>query len=866
MTKCTFFVGPTGTSRGTPASSSQISPPVVETPRRPHSSESSGSESACSIESEDTFAYTNPNEKKLVQDNVSKCNLLINEILPSAAGSNTDTQYIEITERCGRKARLKSSSKIEGVVLLAVSTYESSPSVTSNLLSGRILFSTEISGTFNVNPGSGRTDDKFYIVVGNGAAGQGVFYKTIDATVSQPPYAGHIPTESDAPVALILLKFLPKEQPSLNKLLFTVATQLQGYVTVTSELQNIIQSHLIDMVVYGKRLRDRDVEFFRGLYARFPSFIETFMISSEATNSRGISNSLSRCALHNAPFAVSSFKKTSQTPGQKNDCLKTNSLEDLIYPYKFQHTNSFQHTAMHLILNCEYAASKIDAYPEILEGNPREVTSKLLGVGLTSLWRINRKEQQNAILTPKKRLRKAPVFTTIDSFDRDFITREIQKEYIRGVAPDAKTIYDKFMNYKKADTSASQPNPVSFRCSFSTFKRVLVNMGYKYQKIDDRAAVLQRYDLTRWRGRFIKTIKENEEKPTQSQKKVIYIDETWVDTNGRIAKGWAPKTYARFKDMAAFSYSNHKIGRGPRLIVLAAVSEEGVIPGSVLVYKVTSALTAEDYHKNVGKEEFTKWFDNLAKILKEKGGQYMVVMDNASYHSAKSTPKRADKKEVVYKYIEQQVQLKRVDVTLRPMKQMRRWELDIILDNIVKLPQMQKYLYELDQRAEKSGIDIVRLPPYHCQFNPIEFVWKDIKLNIRKQNTEQKIDSMKPIVEKELRSYGADRIAGHWRHVKNLRDRTWEEDNYFENVQDAIVINPNGDDEEDYVESEEPNNEADFEDDVPYADDVWIMQDAIDLEGEVFTEENELLRFMEQRPKPKKRRACARTLEFHQDD
>jgi len=51
-----------------------------------------------------------------------------------------------------------------------------------------------------------------------------------------------------------------------------------------------------------------------------------------------------------------------------------------------------------------------------------------------------------------------------------------------------------------------------------------------------------------------------------------------------------------------------------RLIVLGEVSEEGLIPERVVVYKVTSSLTAEDYHKNVGKEEFTKRFDNLAKV------------------------------------------------------------------------------------------------------------------------------------------------------------------------------------------------------------------------------------------------------------
>jgi len=88
----------------------------------------------------------------------------------------------------------------------------------------------------------------------------------------------------------------------------------------------------------------------------------------------------------------------------------------------------------------------------------------------------------------------------------------------------------------------------------------------------------------------------------------------------------------------AYSYANHKTGRGPRFIVLAAVCEDGVIPGSVLMYKPTSELTADDYHNNVGKEKFTKWFNKLAKILQERGGECIFVKESASTQSSKQHP------------------------------------------------------------------------------------------------------------------------------------------------------------------------------------------------------------------------------------
>jgi transposase len=36
------------------------------------------------------------------------------------------------------------------------------------------------------------------------------------------------------------------------------------------------------------------------------------------------------------------------------------------------------------------------------------------------------------------------------------------------------------------------------------------------------------------------------------------------------------------------------------------------------------------------------------------------------------------------------------------------------------------------------GHKIVRLPPYHCCFNPIELVWATLKRNIRNNNTNSK--------------------------------------------------------------------------------------------------------------------------------
>lgn len=121
----------------------------------------------------------------------------------------------------------------------------------------------------------------------------------------------------------------------------------------------------------------------------------------------------------------------------------------------------------------------------------------------------------------------------------------------------------------------------------------------------------------------------------------------WVDPHLRVARGWVPNKCARMKDVAPFTYGNQKMGKGPRLVVLAAVAEEGVIKKSVLVYKVKKSDVASDYHENVNSQTFERWYKDLLDELDSTGEKYLIVMDNASYHTTRAMPKKSDRKQVL---------------------------------------------------------------------------------------------------------------------------------------------------------------------------------------------------------------------------
>jgi transposase len=47
----------------------------------------------------------------------------------------------------------------------------------------------------------------------------------------------------------------------------------------------------------------------------------------------------------------------------------------------------------------------------------------------------------------------------------------------------------------------------------------------------------------------------------------------------------------------------------------------------------------------------------------------------------------------------------------------------------------QEKRYELDEIAVERGHQIIRLPPYHCQYSPIELIWAKVKGEVADQNS-----------------------------------------------------------------------------------------------------------------------------------
>ena len=76
----------------------------------------------------------------------------------------------------------------------------------------------------------------------------------------------------------------------------------------------------------------------------------------------------------------------------------------------------------------------------------------------------------------------------------------------------------------------------------------------------------------------------------------------------------------------------------------------------------------------------------------------------------------------------------------------------------------------------ENGHLTLRLPPYHCNLNPIELVWGIMKNGVARRNNTFKLADMKTLAVDALKQITEETINKCFRHVKVIEDMYWKDD------------------------------------------------------------------------------------------
>ena len=126
------------------------------------------------------------------------------------------------------------------------------------------------------------------------------------------------------------------------------------------------------------------------------------------------------------------------------------------------------------------------------------------------------------------------------------------------------------------------------------------------------------------------------------------------------------------------------------------------------------------------------------------------------------------------------------------------------LYDIIKLYKPRFRSYEIDKMADEFGHSVVRLPPYHCEFNPIELIWAQVKDFVRKRNTKFTMGHLLQTFKDGVDSITSERWKDACIHAGKLENFYWKRDQLTDRITDQFIIRigPDSDD-KDFDEEEE---------------------------------------------------------------
>ena len=242
-----------------------------------------------------------------------------------------------------------------------------------------------------------------------------------------------------------------------------------------------------------------------------------------------------------------------------------------------------------------------------------------------------------------------------------------------------------------------------------TLWRALGRIGFTYGKNKRRSTLKEQDYVISARRKYLREKISNRNKNGTLKRPEVYLDETYLNKNHSNDNTWFLNEDG--------PWVNKPSGKGPRLIIVHAITKEGWVEGAESVFQAKNSTG--DYHGQMNYDNFSKWFSN--QLLPNIPIDSIIIMDNARYHNILSddtfpTP-RSSKLE-----LQAWLEKSHSNLKLHNDSSMLKPELYEICKRIAPPPE-----FKLDRMAEKHGHKILRTPQYHCELQPIESCWGIVK-------------------------------------------------------------------------------------------------------------------------------------------
>ncbi|XP_077508699.1 uncharacterized protein LOC144120102 [Amblyomma americanum] len=392
----------------------------------------------------------------------------------------------------------------------------------------------------------------------------------------------------------------------------------------------------------------------------------------------------------------------------------------------------------------------------------------MTGVSPRTVVRFKKEGLSGGVKSPQKRPKRMAISSSrsvkYDSFTVNAIRLKLHCMYAERQIP----TLDSILHEVNGDDDLPD-------MSKATLWRLLKEMGFKFEKRKRTLALIERSDIVAWRRRYLRAIKA-----FRSQGRcIVYLDETWVNAGHTREHVWKDSTVKSSQDAFLRGLTTGlpaPSGKGGRLILVHAGSSlTGFVSGAADFFRAKKGASA-DYHSEIDGKYFEEWFSS--KLLPNIPNSSIIVMDNAPYHSValEKPPTTSTRK------IEIQAWLTRKGIS---------WSTDMVraeLLDLCKRTTSGHTVYAIDTLAAKHGHEVLRLPPYHCEFNPIEQVWSMVKGFVEKRNKAFTLAEVEELLPQALAHVSKEDWQKFCAHAERIEDEAWERDIIFDDEVDPVVF------------------------------------------------------------------------------
>lgn len=191
-----------------------------------------------------------------------------------------------------------------------------------------------------------------------------------------------------------------------------------------------------------------------------------------------------------------------------------------------------------------------------------------------------------------------------------------------------------------------------------------------------------------------------------------------------------------------------------------------------------SKTNVGDYHGEMNAVNFETWLKE--KLFPNLQKPSIIILDNASYHSRQSErlPIKSWTKENMRNWLNTK-QIKFPDTA----KKADLWTL------ISQVPKHKSYAVE--NLINEAGHQVLRLPPYHCQYNAIEMVWSQAKRFYDKHIVET--NNILGTWEVALANISQENWRNYVCHTDKVIKEAWDKELNIIAPNNPIVINVDSD-------------------------------------------------------------------------